>query len=141
MTNKTNGNGTQGGTTQPKNGTAVNKAVPRQLTEAEKVEMERQAQLAEQQKHFDGLYRLTTMRQRYADHKEAVQDLTITEDELKQFEVEKYNSLGIAITDARGVKYEIKHPYLVQLVCEFVATHFDHKVAECEEKILNYGKQ
>lgn len=138
MTNKTNGNGTQGGTTQPKNGTAVKANPTKQLTEAEKAELERKIQLEEQQRHFDGLYKLTSMRKRYEEHKTAVNN--ITEYDVKEFEGDRYSNLAITIEDEHRNKYEIKHPYLVKLTCEFLSAHFDHKIAECEDKILNYGK-
>lgn len=123
---------------QPINGAAV-KALPKQLTEAEKAELERKARLEEQQKYFDGLYTLTSMRGRYEYHKKAINRITVEDEETEQFET-KFGRLAITIKDNNGGQYEIQHPYLIKLTCEFLATHFDTKIAECEDKILNYGK-
>lgn len=141
MTTKTTGNGNAGVTTQPKNGAAVKPTTgqPKQLTEAEKADLERKARLEEQQKYFDGLTNLTSMRGRYEYHKKAVNRLTIDDEEMEQFET-KMGRLGIIIKDSNGGSYDIQHPYLVKLVCEFITNHFDQKIAECEDKILNYRK-
>lgn len=141
-TPKTNGNGakevtpatankTQGNGTTPK--------VPRQLTEEEKAAQERQTKLEAQRKHFDGLYRLTSMRGRYLEHLEALKTLTISDEEMDDFEADDYSGLIITLKNRVGSKYEIKHPYLVKLNCEFLIAHFEQKIAECEHHILTYG--
>ncbi|HYG40085.1 MAG TPA: hypothetical protein VD908_15765 [Cytophagales bacterium] len=140
MTTKTNGNGNAGFTTQPKSGTAVKANPTKQLTEAEKAELERKIQLEEQQKYFDGLHNLTSMRRRYEYHKNAVNRITVEDEETEQFEAAHYDKLAIIIKDNNGSQYEIKHAYLVKLTCEFLSAHFDQKIVEVEDKIVNYGK-
>lgn len=147
-TPKNNGKGTQGVTTQPtnNNGKAVNAAAV-DTTKKEEQPAGPKAEptpapktLEEQRRYFDGLYRLTTMRGRYEEHKAAIEDMVVSEDDLKEFEVGRHYNIGITITDSYNTKYEVKHPYLVKLLCEFIASHFDQKIAECEDKILNYGE-
>ncbi len=135
-----NGNGAKEVTPATNNKTnGTTPKVPRQLTEAEKAAQERQAQLEAQRKHFDGLSRLTSMRARYLEHLEALKDLTVSDEEMDDFEADTYSDLSITIKNRVGSKYEIKHPYLVKLNCEFLIAHFEQKIAECEHHILTYG--
>ncbi|MGV3598062.1 MAG: hypothetical protein ACO1PI_09345 [Bacteroidota bacterium] len=144
-TNKTNGNGAKEVAPATANKQANGKTVrlpdaPKELSEEEKAEQERKARLEEQRRYFDGLYRLTTMRERYEEHRQAVKNITVAPDELEQFEANRFSNLAITIEDDRNNQYAIKHPLLVKLVADFVIAHFDQKIAECEDKILNYGK-
>lgn len=139
-----NGNGAKEVTPATNDKTAVTtpavetKKTVEQPTEP-KAEPKAPRTLEELRKYFDGLHRLVTMRERYEEHKEALENIVVTDKEEAQFEVTAYHGMGITITDSKNNTYEIKHPYLVKLTCEFLAAHFTQKVAECEDKILHYG--
>jgi hypothetical protein len=95
--------------------------------------------IEEQMKHFDGLAQLVTMKRRVEKHKEIVQELQVSDEELAKFETDKRTTASIILCDDEGNEYEISNPVLVREVQIYVTHSLDRKIAEYDNKIMSYG--
>ena len=133
--------GTQGATTSltkktepARNGTAVNGELQKETSTTKSKTIE------EQMKYFDGLSSLVSIKRRFETHKEALLELTISDEELVKFETEKHHGLRIILRDENNHTYEINHPKLVKDVKGFLLTTLDGKITEYNQKIMLYGQ-
>lgn len=90
-------------------------------------------------KYFDGLAQLVTMKRRVEKHKEIVEELHVSDDELARFETDKRTTASITLCDDDGNEYEISNPLLVKEVQMYVTHSLDRKIAEYDNKIMSYG--
>ena len=97
--------------------------------------------MKEQQEYFDGLAKLVSMRGRYQEHKEAVEELTFESVHTEIFEHANSHGGKITLSDFEGNSYEIKNPKLVMELRNHLLTLFNAKIKDLEEGIFAYAEQ
>lgn len=132
-----NGNGAKEVTPATTNNKTTTPAIPRTPT-AEELKAQT---LKEQQAYFDGLAKLVSMRGRYQEHKEAVEELTFESAHTEIFEHASSHGGKIVLTDFSGNSYEIKNPKLVMELRNHLLTLFNAKIKDLEEGIFSYAEQ
>ena len=132
-TPKTNGNGAKEVTPATNN-----KPTAKQEPTAEELKAKT---IKEQQEYFDGLAKLVSMRGRYQEHKEAVEEIAFEGANTEIFE--HANSYGgkITLSDFSGNSYEIKNPKLIMELRNHLLSLFNSKIKDLEEGIFSYAEQ
>lgn len=135
-----NGKGTPGATTQNNNNgqdktTPANTSTPA----AAAVVTPQLSAIEKQMQFFDGLATLVKMKRSFERHKRAIEDLVFPDEELAKFETDERYGIRVEIHDANRKEYTINNPRLVKDMQEFLMAKLTTRIAEVEEKILNYG--
>lgn len=96
--------------------------------------------LDEQIEFFLGLERLVNIRRRFEHHLEAVNQLTIEDEELTKFETNNKYGIRIELYDSDGSSYSMTNPRLVKEMHTHLVSVLQGKIDECNDQILTYGK-
>ncbi|KAB2879752.1 hypothetical protein F9K33_07920 [bacterium] len=95
--------------------------------------------LDEQLQFFLGLERLVNIRRRFEHHLEAVNELTIEDEELTKFETGNKHGIRIELFDSEGNSYSMTNPRLVKEMHAHLVSVLQGKIDECNAEILTYG--
>ncbi len=141
-TTKNGVKGTQGvNASQTKtNGTTANGTAAPKMNGKEAEAPAKLTPIEEQLKFFDGLGRLVSFKRRYEAHRKALAELAMPDEELAKFETDRRHGIRVVIHADDGADYEINNPKLVQEVQQFLIGTLDRKIAEYNNKIIEYGK-
>ncbi len=96
--------------------------------------------IEEQMKYFDGLAILVSIKRRFETHREAVVELTISEEELVKFETEKRYGVRISLHDESNNEYAINNAKLVKDVQTYLLNLLNARIEEYDQKIMLYGQ-
>ena len=95
--------------------------------------------LDEQLQFFLGLERLVNIRRRFEHHLEAVNELTIEDEELTKFETNNRHGIRIELYDSEGNSYSMTNPRLVKEMHAHLVEVLQGKIDDCNAQILTYG--
>jgi hypothetical protein len=95
--------------------------------------------LDEQLQFFLGLERLVNIRRRFEHHLEAVNELTIEDEELTKFETGNRHGIRIELHDSEGNSYSMTNPRLVKEMHTHLVEVLQGKIDDCNTQILTYG--
>ena len=147
-TNKTNGKTTTTGDNKPKaeekpaatvTPKAEEKAAP-VVAETPTEQPPKPKTLDEQLQFFLGLERLVNIRRRFEHHLEAVNELTIEDEELTKFETNNRHGIRIELYDSEGNSYSMTNPRLVKEMHAHLVSVLQGKIDDCNGEILTYGE-
>ena len=110
------------------------------VVEMPKIEPPKPKTLDEQLQFFLGLERLVNIRRRFEHHLEAVNELTIEDEELAKFETNNRHGIRIELYDSEGNSYSITNPRLVKDMHTHLVNVLQGKIDECNAQILTYGE-
>lgn len=94
--------------------------------------------ISEQLAYFEGLESLVNQKRKLEKHHKAVTGLKLTNAELDKFEHDGHG-LQIRLLDGQHNEYAIANPRLVKEMRDYLLNVLSAKVAELEERILNYS--
>ena len=116
------------------------KAVEPPKTETQEKPPQKPKTLDEQLQFFLGLERLVNIRRRFEHHLEAVNELTIEDEELTKFETNNRHGIRIELYDSEGNSYSMTNPRLVKEMHSHLVSVLQGKIDDCNTQILTYGE-
>lgn len=129
-------------TTTPKSEekAAEPKPTPTPLVTAPKVvEMKKAPKTLEEQiQYFLGMEKLVTKVRRLEQHLEAVQELTVSDQDLEKFENQNESGAHLELYDTDNKRYRITNPRLVKEMLTHLENQIEGKIGEYNAKILEF---